>query len=100
MMLENRPEAETELVRRYGRHSGVVFQIRDDVLDLTASATDLGKDTGNDVGKVNTVRAYGLPEATRLLQDHLDAALTCCRSLPFNTDHLQGMVRHFASRRR
>jgi geranylgeranyl pyrophosphate synthase len=100
MMLEGRPGAEIELVRQYAHHAGIVFQIRDDILDLTSSTESLGKDTGNDVGKVNIVRAYGLAEAQRLLRAHLEDAVACCSRLPFDTYLLKGMVTHFADRRR
>jgi geranylgeranyl pyrophosphate synthase len=100
MMLEDRPRQEVELVKRYARNAGIVFQIRDDILDLTASTEDLGKDAGNDLGKVNVVRVYGLPEARRLMGEHLDDAIACCAELPFDTQLLEGMVTHFAKRKR
>jgi geranylgeranyl diphosphate synthase type I len=37
-----------EALGDYAEHVGVAFQIRDDVLDATADATDLGKPTGQD----------------------------------------------------
>lgn len=100
MMLEDRPAPQVELVRGYAHHAGIVFQIRDDVLDLVSSADDLGKDTDNDVDKVNVVRVYGLREAQRLIQLHLEQAVDSCARLPFDTRLLEGMVTHFARRRR
>jgi geranylgeranyl pyrophosphate synthase len=100
MMLENRPTDEIELIRRYAHHAGIIFQIRDDILDLTSSADILGKDTGTDVGKVNIVRAYGLAAAQQLMQVHLASAVKCCSQLPFDTTLLEGMVLHFAQRRK
>ncbi|MDQ1295228.1 MAG: hypothetical protein QG608_3113 [Actinomycetota bacterium] len=100
MMLENRPEVEIETIRQYARHAGIVFQIRDDVLDLTSSTLALGKDAGNDVGKVNVVRAFGPEQAERIMQVSLDEALACCARLPFDTGLLEGIVVHFARRAR
>lgn len=100
MMLEDRPPGEVELIKQYAHHAGIVFQIRDDILDLTSSTDILGKDTGNDVGKVNLVRAYGLADAQRLMQEHLDSAVKCCSQLPFDTQLLEGMVIHFAQRKK
>jgi geranylgeranyl pyrophosphate synthase len=100
MMLTDRPVAETELIRGYAHNAGIVFQIRDDILDLTASTAALGKDAGNDVGKINVVRVFGLAEAERLMRSHLDEAVRCCAELPFDTQLLAGMVTHFANRRR
>jgi geranylgeranyl pyrophosphate synthase len=100
MMLENRPLAEIELVRQYAHHAGIVFQIRDDILDLTSSTDMLGKDAGNDVGKVNIVRTYGLVTAEHLIRTHVESAVACCTRLPFDTQLLEGMVKHFAERRK
>ena len=100
MMVLDRPRAEITLLERYAHHAGIVFQIRDDILDATSSAEILGKDTGNDTGKVNLVRSYGLVEARELMLSNLADAVDCCRSLPFDTRLLECAVRHFALRRR
>jgi geranylgeranyl pyrophosphate synthase len=100
MILEGRPPDEIELIRQYAHHAGIVFQIRDDILDLTSSTDVLGKDAGNDVGKVNLVRAYGLTSAQQLMQEHLAGAVKCCSQLPFDTQLLEGMVIHFAERKK
>jgi geranylgeranyl pyrophosphate synthase len=100
MMVLDRPSGEIELLRRYAHHAGIVFQIRDDVLDATSSAEVLGKDTDNDVGKVNLVRTHGLAEAERLLHAHMSDALRCCEQLPFDTGLFSCVVHHFATRRR
>jgi len=41
-------DAEMEALGEYGKHLGVAFQIRDDVLDYTASEDELGKPVGKD----------------------------------------------------
>jgi geranylgeranyl diphosphate synthase type I len=41
-------EAELDALGEYGSHLGVAFQIRDDVLDYTASEEELGKPVGKD----------------------------------------------------
>lgn len=99
MMVLERPQEEIALLRRYAHHAGIVFQIRDDILDATSSAEVLGKDANNDTGKVNIVRVYGLAEARRLMRTHLTEAVSCCEQLPFNTDLLKCTVNYFAARR-
>jgi geranylgeranyl pyrophosphate synthase len=99
-MVLDRPREEIALLEGYARHAGIVFQLRDDILDATSSTEILGKDADNDVSKVNVVRHYGLAEATRLMRTHLTAAVDACDRLPFDTRLLAGMVRHFATRRR
>ena len=57
-------EAELEAVSTYGSHLGLLFQITDDLLDVTASAEDLGKTPGKDVQsrKATYPASYGLEE--------------------------------------
>ncbi len=45
----DRPEVET--LTDYGRHAGMIFQIVDDILDLTATAEELGKPSGLDLAE-------------------------------------------------
>ncbi|HET8661457.1 MAG TPA: polyprenyl synthetase family protein [Micromonosporaceae bacterium] len=100
MMVTDRPAGEIAVLKQYAHHTGIVFQIRDDILDATSSTEVLGKDAGNDTGKTNLVRVYGLAEAHRLMRAHLADAVRCCDQLPFDTDLLKCTVHHFASRRR
>lgn len=44
-------ETEVEALKRYGYCIGVAFQITDDLLDITASAAQVGKPVGNDLGQ-------------------------------------------------
>ena len=57
-------EAELEAVTAYGSHLGLLFQITDDLLDVTASAEDLGKTPGKDVQsrKATYPASYGIEE--------------------------------------
>ena len=59
-------DSELEAVTRYGAALGLLFQITDDLLDVTATAEDLGKTPGKDARsrKATYPALYGL-EATR-----------------------------------
>ena len=59
-------DAELEAVTRYARALGLLFQITDDLLDVTATAEDLGKTPGKDARsrKATYPALYG-SEATR-----------------------------------
>ena len=52
-------------ITRYGSQLGLLFQITDDLLDVTASAEDLGKTPGKDVQsrKATYPALYGIDEA-------------------------------------
>ncbi len=100
MILEERPVKEIELIKKYSYHAGIVFQLRDDILDNTTSSEVLGKDANHDINKVNIARVGGLSYARALLDEHLEAALTCCSEVSFDTTLLEGIVQYFADRKR
>lgn len=56
------PAAEEQALADYGRHIGVAFQLVDDLLDFTASPTQLGKPVLSDLkeGKVTLPLIYAL----------------------------------------
>ena len=62
--------------RRFADELGVLFQIVDDILDVTGSAEELGKPSGSDErhDKLTFVSAYGLSRARELAsQSHREA---------------------------
>jgi geranylgeranyl pyrophosphate synthase len=72
--------SELEAVSRYALELGLLFQITDDLLDVTASAADLGKTPGKDARarKATYPALYGLEAArqrARLIYDKACAAL-------------------------
>ncbi len=62
------PAAERDPYERFARELGVLFQIVDDILDVTGSDEALGKPQGSDErhGKVTYVSLYGLERAREL----------------------------------
>jgi heptaprenyl diphosphate synthase len=77
------PRPQVETLTTYGRALGMVFQIVDDVLDLTATEEQLGKPAGHDLVEgvytlavIRTLEAGGAPadELRDLLGRPLDAA--------------------------
>jgi len=99
MILEERPPTEIELMKKYAYHAGIVFQIQDDILDMTETSTSTGKDANNDIGKANIARREGIEKAQLLMHEHLQNAIGCCQNLPFNTNLLEGIAKRFAARR-
>jgi heptaprenyl diphosphate synthase len=57
-----RPSAEVEALTEYGHCFGMVFQIRDDILDITATAGELLKPAGQDLAE----GIYNLPTLVAL----------------------------------
>ena len=69
-------DEELAAITRYGSHLGLLFQITDDLLDVTATAEDLGKTPGKDAqsNKATYPALYGMEEAkAAAIQAHQDA---------------------------
>lgn len=68
---------QVEWLGQYGEALGLTFQIVDDLLDLSATASELGKTPGKDlaVGKVTYPSLYGLEQAKALAQAEADRAV-------------------------
>ena len=76
LVLGGMPEAETIPYRRFADGLGLLFQIVDDILDVTGSSDELGKPSGSDErhGKLTYVSAFGLDRARELAaQSHRSA---------------------------
>ncbi len=74
------PASELESLTAYAHELGLLFQITDDLLDVTATAQDLGKTPGKDARsqKATYPALYGLEAARRRAQD---VYLKACRAL-------------------
>jgi geranylgeranyl diphosphate synthase type II len=80
-------ERETIPYRRFAEELGVLFQIVDDILDVTGSDEELGKPHGSDErhGKLTYVSLFGLERARELAaESHRKAheALSSVRGEP------------------
>jgi geranylgeranyl diphosphate synthase type II len=76
----------TDALRAFARELGVLFQIVDDILDVTGSEEEIGKPRGSDerLGKRTYVSAFGLERAHELAGEshaHTRAALALAREL-------------------
>jgi geranylgeranyl diphosphate synthase type II len=94
-------ETEIEAITRYAERLGLLFQITDDLLDVTASAEDIGKTPGKDARarKATYPALYGL-EATRLrAQAVYDEACRALNRLERSTEQLRAIARFILERR-
>jgi geranylgeranyl diphosphate synthase, type II len=58
-----------------GREVGAAFQTLDDVIDLSCSTGEAGKDTGKDAGIATVATVLGLPAARAEVLAHMELAL-------------------------
>ncbi len=92
LLLEGASEAATMAYRAFAGELGILFQIVDDILDVTGSEDDLGKPRGSDErhGKRTYVAAFGLDGARALAADsHARASAALRRATPEGAAELE-----------
>ena len=72
------PRSEIEACTEYGRALGMVFQIRDDILDITATEAELQKPTGQDLAE----GIYTLPAIVALADPNCGTDLRALLGVP------------------
>ena len=84
-----------------GREIGLLFQIVDDILDATGTATELGKTPGKDeaAGKTTYVSLYGLERARELADQARARVQAKLAALPADTAVLGELVATIRERR-
>ncbi len=96
------PQQETEALRLYARKLGLAFQIADDLLDITASAEDLGKPAGRDEdqGKATFVSLLSEAGARARLAELNEEARAALAAVERDTSVLEDLLDWQASRTR
>ena len=89
---------------RFAKHLGLLFQIIDDVLDVTGNKETLGKSPGKDLklNKLTYPTFLSLEITLQLVNSEKNACLTCLENLRnsfnFNTMYLESIVEFIANR--
>jgi geranylgeranyl diphosphate synthase type II len=100
LTLEGRPEPETIPYRRFADELGVLFQIVDDILDVTESDEQLGKPHGSDArhGKLTYVSLFGLERAREIAGESHAKATTALAEASGATDDLRRVADYIFTR--
>ena len=100
LILEGLPERETMPYRRFADELGVLFQIVDDILDVTASEEQLGKPHGSDErhGKLTYVSLFGLDRARELAAESHGAATAALAEAGGRTEDLRRVADYIFTR--
>jgi geranylgeranyl diphosphate synthase type II len=102
LLLGGEPKPGTiESFRAFASELGVLFQIVDDILDVTGSDETLGKQQGSDqrLGKRTYVTEFGLDGARRLAgQSHRRARQALAAAAPVGADELEQITDFIATR--
>jgi len=84
----------------YAEAAGRAFQLADDILDETATASQMGKKTGKDAGrgKPTLVARIGVEAASKHLGDTIHNAITALTGFGPEADGLRATARYFGER--
>jgi geranylgeranyl diphosphate synthase type II len=101
LLLSGMDEDGTTAWRRFAAELGVLFQIVDDILDVTGTDADLGKPQGSDErhGKRTYVSEFGLDGARTMARaSHEKAAAALAAAAPQGAPELQRITDFIATR--
>ncbi len=100
LILEGLGEPETIPFRRFAAELGVLFQIVDDILDVTESDEQLGKPHGSDErhGKLTYVSLFGLDRARELAAESHARATAALAEASGETDDLRRVADYIFTR--
>ena len=102
-LLAGAEKEKLEALERIGSKIGLAFQIRDDILDLTSSLEELGKQTGSDLknNKVTYVSLNGMEESEKEVRRLSEEALQELKGLAENrNEFLERLVEDLITRKK
>jgi geranylgeranyl pyrophosphate synthase len=84
----------------FSSNIGLAFQIADDILDVTATSEQLGKDAGSDIknSKSTYVSLLGLEKAKKEAEKCITLAVKQLDTIPGNTTYLRDLAYYIISR--
>ncbi len=97
------PDADTrKALVQYAAEVGLVFQIVDDILDVTSTTEELGKPVGSDADndKTTFITLYGLQGAHEKAEHHNAAALAALENAGPQADFLRLMAAELLERKK
>jgi len=92
---------QTEAAEAYAQSIGLAFQVRDDVLDCTATAEELGKPVGSDIENEKSTFAslMGIEACEVMIRKETDKAITALEKHFGDTEFLTWLARILADRK-
>jgi len=93
-IIANATPVQLDHLRQFGEAIGLVFQIIDDILDVTSSHTKHGKAIASDIlnEKSTYVSLLGIEQAQVYAQNLYNQAIQSLKSLPYDTSLLIGLA--------
>ena len=87
-------------IDEYAINTGIAFQIRDDILDITGNASDLGKPIGSDaeLNKCTYVSILGIEKSEELVKEYSDKAKNAILKFGDKADFLVRLTDYLITR--
>ncbi|MFJ5622876.1 polyprenyl synthetase family protein [Peribacillus loiseleuriae] len=99
-ILAHANELEMEALKKFARHAGIAFQIKDDLLDVEGDLNVLGKPIGKDAENNNKtfVSILGADGARKAMWEHYCLAMEAMQEMPRKITFLKHLLNYIVNR--
>lgn len=99
-ILANANEREMEALKKFARHAGIAFQIKDDLLDVEGETAMLGKTAGKDLENNSStfVSILGVDDAKKEMWENYCLAMESLQDVPRDTAFLKHFLDYIIHR--
>lgn len=99
-ILAGADELEMDALKKFARHAGIAFQIKDDLLDVEGDTNLLGKSIGKDKKNKNStfVSILGIEEAKKEMWENYCIAMETLGEVPRNMAFLKHFLNYIINR--
>ncbi len=98
-ILAGADEEQLHALTMYAENIGLVFQIVDDVLDVTGETEKLGKKAGKDNNKATYPRLYGITESMNIARNHTNNAIENLKIFGEKSEYLRLLAEYTLNRK-
>ena len=99
-ILAEAKDEEMKVLKKFAYHTGIAFQIKDDLLDMEGDSTVLGKNIGKDSENNSStfVTILGAIGAKKTMWEHYCQAIEVLEEVPRNTTFLRHLLNYIVNR--
>jgi len=93
-------DLEVQSLKKFARHAGIAFQIKDDLLDVEGNWVLLGKETGKDAAHNHStfVTILGIEGAKKAMWEHYCLAIEAVEEIPRDITFLKHLMDYIVNR--
>ncbi|MCK5236112.1 MAG: polyprenyl synthetase family protein [Deltaproteobacteria bacterium] len=101
-MIAGAGEKQLDALTTYGRAIGLAFQVADDILDLTGTTEELGKDAGSDekLSKATYPKLVGLGQSREIAKALKNKAIDSLKDFGEEAEPLRAIAEYIVDRRK